>query len=170
MKKLKVVNFFGGPGCGKSTTAAGVFHQMKVLGLKVELVTEYAKDMVYENRPNVLADQLYILAKQTRRVARLEGVVDYCVTDSPLLLSSIYNVGSPLIDDLSIELFNSFSNINFFINRTKPYMKYGRGQTEQEAIEIDNKIYRKLVDKGFFYDIITAEDTIETITRIICQL
>jgi len=169
MKKLKVVNFFGGPGCGKSTTAAGVFHQMKVLGLKVELVTEYAKDMVYENRPNVLADQLYVLAKQTRRVARLEGVVDYCVTDSPLLLSSIYNVGSPLIDDLSIEIFNSFSNINFFINRTKPYMKYGRGQTEQEAIEIDNKIYRKLVDKGFLYDIITAEDTIETITRIVCQ-
>lgn len=169
MKKLKVINFFGGPGCGKSTTSAGVFHKMKVLGLKVELVTEYAKDMVYENRANILSDQLYVLAKQTRRVARLQGVVDYCVTDSPILLSSIYNTGSSLIDDLSIELFGGFSNINFFIKRTKPYMKYGRGQTEQEAIEIDNKIFRALVDYRIPYGIITPEDTIETITRMICQ-
>lgn len=168
MNKLKVINFFGGPGCGKSTTSAGVFHKMKVLGLKVELVTEYAKDMVYENRPNILADQLYILAKQTRRVARLQGVVDYCITDSPLLLSCIYNTGSNLIDDLSLELFNGFDNINFFIKRTKPYMKYGRGQTEQEAIEIDNKIFRKLVDSRIPYGIITPDETIDSITRIVC--
>jgi hypothetical protein len=141
---------------------------MKVLGLKVELVTEYAKDMVYENRANILADQLYILAKQARRVSRLQGVVDYCITDSPLLLSSIYNTGSPLIDELSLEIFNSFDNINFFIKRTKPYMKYGRGQTEDEAIEIDTKIYKKLLDSSVQYGIITS-DTIEKITRIVCQ-
>jgi hypothetical protein len=169
MKKLKVINFFGGPGCGKSTTSAGVFHKMKVLGLKVELVTEYAKDMVYENRANILADQLYVLAKQTRRVARLQGLVDYCVTDSPILLSSIYNTGSSLIDDLALEIFNGFDNYNFFIYRSKPYMKYGRGQTEDEAIEIDNKIFKKLVDTRIPYDIITAEDTIEIVTKTVCQ-
>lgn len=137
---MKVINFFGGPGCGKSTNAAGLFYHMKNMGKKVEIVTEYAKDMVYENRQNILADQLYILAKQSRRVSRLRDVVDYCITDSPLILSAIYNSGSPLISELALEIFNSFENINILVERTKPYQRYGRIQTELEAIEIDNKV------------------------------
>ena len=45
-KKLTVVNFFGGPGCGKSTTAAFLFGHMKVSDYKVELIHEVAKDFV----------------------------------------------------------------------------------------------------------------------------
>ena len=29
---MKIINFFGGPGCGKSTTAAYVFSQLKIQG------------------------------------------------------------------------------------------------------------------------------------------
>jgi adenylate kinase family enzyme len=65
---MKVINLFGGPGSGKSTLAAGLFERMKIQGLSVELVTEYAKDMVWERRGNILDDQLYILAKQHRRL------------------------------------------------------------------------------------------------------
>ena len=46
----KVINLFGGPGAGKSTTAAGLFYEMKVRDIKCELVTEYAKDMTYEKQ------------------------------------------------------------------------------------------------------------------------
>lgn len=39
------VNLYGGPGSGKSTTAAGVVSQLKLLSINAELVTEYAKDL-----------------------------------------------------------------------------------------------------------------------------
>jgi hypothetical protein len=38
-----VVNLFGGPGTGKSTTASGVFYHLKRDNRNVELVQEYAK-------------------------------------------------------------------------------------------------------------------------------
>lgn len=41
------INLFAGPGTGKSTTAAGVFFEMKRSGMSVEYVTEYAKSLVF---------------------------------------------------------------------------------------------------------------------------
>lgn len=41
-----VINLIGGPGSGKSTTAAGLFFRMKSMGVRCELVTEYAKELV----------------------------------------------------------------------------------------------------------------------------
>ena len=38
-KKTKVINMFGGSGIGKSTTAAGLFHQMDLDGKNVEPVS-----------------------------------------------------------------------------------------------------------------------------------
>ena len=69
---MQIVNLFGGPGSGKSTTAAGLFYEVKKLKLNVELVTEYAKDAVWEKRHNLLDDQIYIFAKQQRRISRLK--------------------------------------------------------------------------------------------------
>lgn len=42
-----VINIFGAPGAGKSTTAAALFALMKLEGYKVELATEHAKDRYY---------------------------------------------------------------------------------------------------------------------------
>jgi len=137
---MRVINFFGGPGCGKSTTAAGLFHHMKRSGCKVELVTEYAKDMVYEARANIMADQLYVLAKQGRRVSRLQGHVDYVITDSPLLLSIIYNQGHHLVDLIAEQMFYGYDNVNILLRRDTEYQEYGRGQTKQEASSIDVRI------------------------------
>jgi tRNA uridine 5-carbamoylmethylation protein Kti12 len=87
-----VVNLFGGPGCGKSTTSAGLFHDMKKKSLNVELVTEYAKELVWSDSISAMSDQLYLLANQNRRLDRLVGKVDYVITDAPLLLSAYYGV------------------------------------------------------------------------------
>ena len=88
---MKVLNIWGGPGIGKSTTAAGLFYEMKKLGLNVELVQEYAKDAVWEKRHNILDDQIYIFAKQQRRIARLaEHNIDWVITDSPIPLGLVY--------------------------------------------------------------------------------
>ena len=88
---LNVINLFGGPGCGKSTTAAGLFHLMKLNEMNVELVTEYAKDLTWEERFGTLAnDQLYVFAKQQKRLQVLKNKVRYVVTDSPLILGLSY--------------------------------------------------------------------------------
>lgn len=43
-----VINLFGEPGAGKSTGAAYVFAMLKMNGVNAELVTEYAKDITWE--------------------------------------------------------------------------------------------------------------------------
>ena len=54
---MKVINLWGGPGCGKSTTAAGLFSIMKMRGHKVELVTEYAKELTYDRNLTITKDE-----------------------------------------------------------------------------------------------------------------
>jgi len=83
MSKLKVISLWAGPGAGKSTTAAALFAHMKQLRHSVELVTEYAKDLTYEQHWKRLADQLVMLAEQNYRQAKCEGQAEYIVTDSP---------------------------------------------------------------------------------------
>ena len=46
---MLVVNLFGTPGAGKSTGAAYIFSNLKMRGINAELVTEFAKDMVWED-------------------------------------------------------------------------------------------------------------------------
>jgi tRNA uridine 5-carbamoylmethylation protein Kti12 len=143
---MKVVNLFAGPGAGKSTTAAGIFHLMKMERMSVELVTEYAKEMTWEKRHNILMDELYIVAKQHRRLRRLRGEVEYVVADSPLLLCIYYrqNDYSETLDKLILELWAQDDNLNFFIERVKPYVGVGRSQSEDEARKIDADM-RKLL-------------------------
>ena len=89
-QKAVVINLFGGPGLGKSTIASGLFYRMKVAGFQVESVTEYAKDVVWDQAPTKFSDQLYITAKQNRKLWRLQDQVEWIVSDSPLLLGLHY--------------------------------------------------------------------------------
>lgn len=57
---MLVVNLFGVPGAGKSTGAAYVFSKLKMKGINAELVTEFAKDIVWENNSRGLKNQEYI--------------------------------------------------------------------------------------------------------------
>jgi predicted ATPase len=135
-----VINLIGGPGAGKSTTAAGLFFLMKIAGLKVELVTEYAKELSYDENWSDLKKQLHVLAEQERRQRRLVGKVDYIITDSPLLIGMAYTTDPR--DDYPVaqsaqSLFASYNNVNFVIKRVKPYAGYGRNQNEDEAKSLD---------------------------------
>jgi len=175
---MKVINLFGAPSAGKSTTSAGLFFLMKInheLISSVEIVTEFAKDLVYSGRTKELAgdNQLYIASKQYGRLHRLRGQVDYVVTDSPILLSSVYVADKyfPSFKPLVKEMFDSFDNINFYINRTKPYKAYGRTQNEEEAYLINDKVLNILAEYSVDYvdidgDMDAPEKIFETIKKI----
>ena len=62
-KKTITVSLFGPPGAGKSTLAAYVFAKLKMMGVNCELVTEFAKDKVWEKNNEALSNQIYIFAK-----------------------------------------------------------------------------------------------------------
>lgn len=152
--KTKVINFFGGPGCSKSTTAAELFAKMKWQKINVELVSEYAKKVTWEGHTNVLQDQLYLLAKQNRSLERLRGQVEYIITDSPLLLGIYYAQPDYLPETyakLTHELFNTYDNINILLERRKEYVPIGRSQTEDEAKVIDVEIRALLVNNNIDY-------------------
>jgi len=146
-KKLKVVNIFGGPGTGKSTTRAELFALFKKGRHNVEEVTEFAKDLTWEKNQTAFADQLFLLANQNRRQFRLQDQVEWCVTDSPILLGVNYVTPEYLpytFRSLSFELWNTYDNYNFFIERATEYQSIGRNQTEDEAKQIDRNILEML--------------------------
>lgn len=166
---VKVINIFGGPGAGKSTTAAGLFFEMKKRQIEVELVTEYAKDMTWEKRHNVLSDQLYILAKQNRRVQRLAGQVEWVITDSPLLLGLVYKTENyfSTFDDFVMEVFNGYDNHNFLIGRDFEYQAAGRNQTLEQAVEVDSMMKNMLEDRKVPYQRITNDPLVDRTTQIL---
>lgn len=134
-----VINLYGGPGTGKSTTAAALFALLKQRGINSELATEYAKDVVWEGRDYLLSDQIYIFAKQNRKLSRLYGKVDMIVTDSPLLFSFYYSGNEHILALVQQEMLRS-RQMHVMLRRTKPYLGAGRYQTEDEARKIDAEL------------------------------
>jgi len=140
--KCTVINLFGGPGAGKSTTASLVFGNLKQAGVNCELVQEYAKDKVWEESYKTLENQLYVLGKQSHRQFRCKDKVDVIITDAPLLLSLHY--GQNLSDefkDVVRQTFDSYNNVNYLVERGDfDYNPAGRTQTEDEATEVHKSI------------------------------
>ena len=145
-----VINLYGGPCCGKSTVSAGLFYELKCLGVECELTGEYAKDKTWDEHQTVLRNQPYVFGKQLHRIWRLQNKVDIIVCDSPILLSTIYDSDdSDLFELYVLEQYKKYNNINFVLERkfyNEGYQENGRNQTMQEAIEIDNDI-ENLLDK-----------------------
>ncbi len=139
-RKPIICNLLGGPGCGKSTTRAGVFSLLKVHGINAEEATEFAKDLAWEHRHTTLKNQYYIWGNQYHRQFRL-GNVDVVITDSPLILSivyaRVYDINNPEFEMMVWRSFNEFNNINFFIERKNQYNSNGRSQKEEEAKKLD---------------------------------
>ena len=143
--RTAVINLFAGPGVGKSTSAADLFAFKKKSGHSVELVTEVAKDLTWEGNTYALQNQLAILAEQDRRLQRLQGKVRWVITDSPLLLGSVYVERYSRYDAAAFRnavswAFHSYRNINFLLKRGDGYDPAGRNQNLEEAKEIDRKI------------------------------
>lgn len=148
-----IVNLFAGPGSGKSTTRAGVFHNLKLDGYDVEEVPEYAKILTWERRFMALSCQPHIFGEQLFALRRLEGQVEAIITDSPILLGLVYTKAGehPGLNELTLHEFNKTKNLNIFIKRVKPFNPNGRNQTEEEARAIDEAILETLAKHNIPY-------------------
>jgi hypothetical protein len=170
---MQILNLFGGPCTGKSTTAAALFYHMKKMGIQCELIQEYAKDMVYERRHNILTDQIYVFAKQQRRIARLKDHnLDWVITDSPIPLGLIYLQPGALSENfhkLVMEVFDSYHNHNFLLSRNVAYNPVGRNQKfEHEAVEFDEKVKQLLEKHLIKYSNITGgEPAVDAILHLV---
>jgi hypothetical protein len=111
------------------------------------------------------------MANQQNKLWRLQGEgVDFAITDSPILLNlayvedNYYTSYKPFVK----EVFDSFNNHNFFMERVKPYMKYGRNQTEDEARHLDAKVANLLTLSSVPFQSIKADkEAPETIFNMI---
>tara|TARA_B110000503_G_scaffold26884_1_gene42564 strand:+ start:1965 stop:2516 length:552 start_codon:yes stop_codon:yes gene_type:complete len=179
MKNTKIINLFGGPGAGKSTTASGLFYLLKRKGILCDNPYEFPKQVAWEDNSSQITDQLYILANQHRGLVRAYGKVDFIILDSPLLLSLAYKNGysgeypskfyKDSFDVMVLDLFKSYENINIFLDRPEDeFEETGRFQSHQESLEMDNKIKKILDTNNILYHTITVgEESVKEILEII---
>lgn len=170
MHKTKIINLYGGPGVGKSTIAAGLFYALKCKQYSCEIVTEYAKDLVYDEDFNKLKnDQFSVDAEQNRRLLRLIGKVDYIITDSPLIMGSAYTDDEKLKEYI-IDVHKRYDNIEIFLERNEEFnfQNSGRRHDFDESLEKDNEIL-DIMNKELngFYVIKVNENTISKIEEIL---
>lgn len=155
MDSTLAINLFGGPGSGKSTTSAAVFSLLKMHDINAELITEFAKDLAWEERFITMNNQVYICGKQYHKMWRVKDHVDVMVTDSPLLLGLIYGKRNPeCFNKMILHSFNTFDNMNYFLLRMKPYNPKGRLQTEEEAKQLDGEISTVLSENNIRFKIV----------------
>ena len=177
MRKTVIVNLYGAPGAGKSTGSAYIFGQLKMNNISVELVREFVKDKIYEKSEGVFNDQVYILGKQHFRQTNVKGNVDVIITDCPLIIQAYYTdkYKFPYADELRqlvLKLYSLENNINYFVNRDKPYNPDGRFQTEADSDSISGNLKEYLDNLGIEYkeingNITDYDSVVEDIIKIV---
>lgn len=153
-----VINAFGGPGAGKSTACFHIVEELKKKGYIVEYVSEYAKDLVWEENDTLLdgseEHQFEILKEQLHRVDRLYGKVDFIVTDASILLNAVYNKElTPEYEDMLQRLNSCYENFNFLVRRDGRFETEGRIHSYEESLAKDREIEKLLGRYGMFYGI-----------------
>lgn len=159
-KDMKVINLYGEPSAGKTATMLTLTGYLKRLGFNADIAGEYYKELVYENTPlgeednleeitkrthsmvEKLGGQASIWATQRARLKRLDGTVDFAITDCPLPLIGYYSRGdsNPFLYDAIKHSHQEFNNIGFLIKREHTFEKRARVHDESAAQKIANEL------------------------------
>jgi hypothetical protein len=149
---MQFINLIAGPGAAKSTGANLLAGMLSVAGYKTELVPEFAKVMTWQNNQAALKNQLYMFAKQDHRIEVLrDQPLDFVIIDGCILNALIFPVARvyPSFAPLVMEVFHSYNNINFFIERAVPFSEVGRNEKEDEAralcLKLDELMAREAI-------------------------
>jgi len=156
MSKVRRFNLVGGPGSGKSTVAAYIYSELKLLGVQVELVREVIKEWVYLEQSPKSFDQLYICASQIRQEdiflrSHEKGII---VSDSSIDMNVSYTkyYKSIYAEDLEriadkVEL--AYPSYTMFMIRDKSlFTEDGRYHNYEESVELDKWIWQHYMDRG----------------------
>lgn len=142
-----IVNIYGGPGAGKSTTALQLVAELKKLGYHADYVSEVAKELVYakdfEHLDGTLKNQSKILSEQKRRLDIMLDNVDVVVTDSPLLLNTVYlKENAPEYIESVFSQYENYNNYNVVVERdlSVEFEQEGRIHNLEESIKKDGEI------------------------------
>jgi len=148
---MKIIEFLGGPGAGKTTLSTRLFSRLKQDGKRVEFVREYAQELIFAGQEHLLADsnQLNVLAGQYTKYKNLERLgYDLIISDSSMSLSAVYASDTTLnnlMNLLSNTAEEEFDIIKIFVTRDpdKNFNEIGRIHTYSESLEADEMIRKK---------------------------
>jgi len=175
-----VINFIGGPGCGKSVTAARLFVDLKTntKGLKIEYLQEYVKPLVWKiqsgdphfteaaeealNNQRQIANEIYQILK-----IMAKSNLDIIITDGTIFHGIYYNKVNPgntsdpvKTEKFILEKFKEFNNFNILVKRGDlEYEQEGRQQNYHEAREVDKGLEKALNDNQIPYMILNIHDS-----------
>ena len=152
--RSKVINFIGAPSVGKSLMTALTFAELKCMHKSAELVQEYAKQLVWQERFEELNNQWFVSNSQYKMLKALQGRVEWILTDSPLLLGLFYNTfhkdnvcNIQKTEKMILSRMSEFDNVYIFLERGDfPYEQTGRIHTRLESDEIQCQL-KELMDK-----------------------
>lgn len=147
--KTKFIQFWGGPGTGKSSTASYLFSWFKNndRDTPVEFVPEYTKALVYSKGVEEIDWQFFYNLQRTA-MEGLIGRVKYVFVENPVDLFSFYK------KDLQVD--NSIFRehvVDVFLERTREYKQYGRYQSEEDAKKLDDgmRLYMETIGRESVY-------------------
>lgn len=142
-----VINFYGAPGSGKTVAATSLFANLKRRHMDAVLVSEFAHAKVVEENKMGLQNQLWIWANQQYNIFCGYNHADVVVTDSPILLGSVYNKGSsPALHQLVMDEHRKYNNFNIVmeLDESFPYSMVGRIHDQTQSLAIQNDIIELL--------------------------
>lgn len=178
-KKTIVINAFAGPSAGKTTSAHIIVAELKKRGYATEFVPEVAKEMVWDEKFDLLDGSVEgektIYDEKKRRIDRLISKVDFIVTDSPTIQSVCFLDENKVSTEQrekfaksALEDWKNYNTFNYFVERDlNKYEKEGRIHTLKESVAIDNNIKDFLNENGIYFDLYHHNTEKEIVDKII---
>lgn len=156
--ELLVINLWSGPGTGKSTILAGLYYELSRRCHKAEMIAEDPKKYGEEKTAYLRTAELH------HRLEKQRGKVEFAITDFPLPLGIYYDPSKSInLRGLAMELYKSFNNLNFYIER-EPGARVG-----EEALAIDKDIKNILNSSNIPFISIPSRDPIPHILDAISE-
>ncbi len=162
---MKVINFFGAPGAGKTTMTLELGTLFKKNQVDVGVSLEMVKEYIHSGNENFLSYQNYIFAHHERqlRIFQNSREIEFALSDSPLPLSVFYEPENYPVyfKDLVFEFFNSFDNINYFVERNHEYSHQGRVHNKQQSEIIHRNMMAFLMNNNVPFTVIKSTDDVQ---------
>lgn len=166
-----LINIYGAPKSGKTTMMCHLTTYLKMQNIKCEMASDYPKEILYEERFSLLKRQLYILAKQEKKIYDLYKFSDVVVTDCPILHNIVYNHEEYVtLHPYIKELYEQYNNLNIVMLRRQK-VNYGCFKLfkPEELKQIEEDIL-KLFENIEFYPLVQEASSLEKGVKIVAEI